>query len=268
MSGLEAQQQALLAVLFAGLPENAINNIAADAVISWARGLKAYKSNGHAAAERALQAAYPVLTQLLGDESLCALARAFWHAQPPLRGDLAQWGGGLGHFVRASEQLTCEPYLADVATVEWALHLCASAADQPLDAVSFALLMQHDPSQLQLRLAPGCTVEPSAWPVASIMGAHLTNEPSFEEVGQRLRAGVREATVVWRADLQPRVRAAWPGEPDFLAALLRGRPLGEALDAAPALDFNAWLPMAVQSRLLLGVHTPDRRPSEPESTHS
>jgi hypothetical protein len=34
---------------------------------------------------------------------------------------------------------------------------------------------------------------------------------------------------------------------------LRGHPLGDALEAAPDLDFNAWLPMAVQTQLLLGA---------------
>ncbi len=253
MSRLAAQQQALLAALFAWPPDNATNNIADYVRNPWARGLKAYQANGHAVAERAVQAAYPVLTRLLGQDSLCALARAFWHAAPPVRGDLAQWGAGLAAFVRDSAQLADEPYLADVVTVEWAVHASAGAANQPVDTASFALLLQHDPRELQLRLAPGCRVVPSAWPVASIMGAHLLAEPSFEVVGQRLRAGVAEAALVWRADLRPCVRAGLAGEATFVLALLGGRTLSAALDAAPALDFNAWLALAVQTGLLLGV---------------
>lgn len=253
MSRLATQQQALLDALFAWPSENAMNNIAAHAGNTWARGLKAYQANGHAAAERSLQAAYPVLTQLLGPQSLSALARALWHAQPPIRGDLAQWGAALAEFVRASAQLADEPYLADVATLEWALHTGASAANATADAASFALLMQHDPGDLQLQLAPGCAVLPSAWPVVSIVRAHLDHRAAFEEVGQRLRAGVAETAVVWRADLRPRVREAQPGETALLSALLAGLSLGAALDSAPALDFATWLPMAVQTRLLLGA---------------
>lgn len=261
MSTLASQQQALLDALFVWPPDDATNNIAFYTSNTWLRGLKVYQANGHALAERALQAAYPVLTQLLGQESLCALARAFWHAHPPVRGDLAQWGAELPDFVRASEQLVGEPYLADVATVEWALHLSASAANQEADAASFALLMQRDPSELHLRLAPGCAVVQSAWPVASIVGAHLDHSPGhpldLREVGLRLRAAVAEAAVVWRVDLRPRVRAALPGEADFMLAQLKGYGLGDALDAAPALDFNAWLPLAVQTHLLLGAQTLD-----------
>ena len=253
MSALAAQQQALLAALLAHPAQDAMKTIAVYAMDPWARGLKAYQTNGHALAQRALQAAYPVLTQLLGEDSLADLARAFWHAQPPVRGDLALWGAGLAAFVAASEQLADEPYLADVARLEWALHHSASAADQPGDPASFALLLQHDPAQLQLRLAPGCAVLPSAWPVVSIVAAHLDATPSLEEAGQRLHAGVAETALVWRAGLQPRVREAVAGEADLLTALLAGLSLSAALDAAPALDFNTWLPLAVQSQLLLGA---------------
>ena len=56
-----------------------------------------------------------------------------------------------------------------------------------------------------------------------------------------------------RSGLRPLVRQAQAGEAAFVAALLRGQTLGAALDQAPALDIGAWLPMAVQTGLLLAV---------------
>jgi len=253
MSALAAQQQALLDALLAWPKDNAIEKIAIGASKTGARGLKAYQSNGHALAERALKAAYPVVTQLLGAQSLGALARAFWHAQPPRCGDLAQWGDGLPAFLAASAQLAQEPYLADVARVEWALHTIASAADQAADPASFVLLMTQDPAELRLVLAPGCQVLASAWPVASLMSAHLNGRPSLAEAGQRLRPAVAETALVWRAGLRPAVREARAGEAAFLAAVLAGQALAQALNSAPALDFNDWLAPAVQTQLLLGV---------------
>ena len=253
MSALAIQQQKLLDALLVWPLDEAIEKIAIKASRTGARGLKAYQANGHALAERALQAAYPVLTQLLGPQSLGALARAFWHAQPPRCGDLAQWGAGLPTFLRASAQLADEPYLADVAAVEWLLHTCASEADGAGDPASFSLLMTHDPAELFLVLAPGCALLASAWPVASLMGAHLVGRPSLPEVGQRLRQALAETALVWRDGLRPCVREAQPGEADFVTALLAGCPLAQALDSAPALDFNGWLPGAVQTQLVLGV---------------
>ena len=297
MTALARQQQALLDTLFAWPPDKAMLNITNYVDCTRAIGLKGYQSNGHALAERTLRVAYPVLGQLLGADSLAALARAFWHAHPPVRGDLAQWGGDLAGFISASEQLTEEPYLADVAGVEWAMHTCAGCADSAPQPATFQLLVDHDPAALRLILAPGCAVLHSAWPVASIVTAHRhTNSDAdahanahadvhvaahgavkdpvdvdipahgrqpahalsrFDAVGEKLRAGVAESVVVWRAGYQPQVREALPGEADLLAALRNRCSLDEAVQSAvqmpDSLDFNAWLPMAVQTGLLLGA---------------
>ena len=257
MSPLAQQQQALLALLFDWPNDDASKKIAAYADTNWDRGQKVYQSNGHALACSALRAAYPVLAQLLGDESFDALARAFWHAQPPLRGDAAQWGGTLAQWVRASESLATEPYLADVASVEWALHRAASAADGLTDAASFALLTEHDPADLLLVLSPGCATLCSAWPVVSMVNAHLHQTPALAHVGQLLRDGVGQEALVWRSGLRPLMRDAQVGETAFVAALLAGQTLGDALDLAPDLDISAWLPMAVQTGLLLAVRLTD-----------
>ena len=252
MSLLALQQQALLAALF-GAPQDASKLIAAYAHGDWARGLKAYQGNGHALAQRSLQGAFPALAQLLGEESFEALACALWHAQPPRRGDMALWGEALPAFVAASAQLADEPYLADVARVEWALHRAASAADAEPELATLALLTTHPPAQLFLRLAPGTAVVASAYPVASIVTAHLEANPTLEEAGRRLRAGQSEAALVWRQGFKPRLRAALPGEAVFVAALLSGASLAAALDQAGPLDFPPWLGQAVHSGLLLAV---------------
>jgi hypothetical protein len=204
-------------------------------------------------AERALAAAYPVVAQLLGGESFADLARALWHAHPPRYGDIAQWGDTLPAFLRASTQLQDEPYLPDVARVEWALHCCISAPDASADLSTVALLTSQDPQNLHFTLAPGSAVVSSPWPVVSIVCAHLESKPALELVGQLLRAAVPQDAVVWRQGLRPCVREAQNGEAHFLQALLRGASLGAALDAASALDFGQWLPNAAHSGLLLRV---------------
>lgn len=253
MTNLAEQQQVLLHALLTWPADDATKTVAAYAIDPRARGLKAYQANGHLLAERALQAAYPVLAQLLGGESFADLARALWHAHPPTRGDVACWGGDLAAFVQTSAQLQDESYLADVARVEWALHQCAGAPDASADLPTLALLTSEDPDQLRLMLAPGCAVLRSAWPVAAILGAHRDGQPSLAEAGAMLQSGVAQDVLVWRAGLRPEARAAVPGEGDLVQALLEGISLGQALERAPALDFGQWLPMAVQSGLVLAV---------------
>jgi hypothetical protein len=255
MSTLAAQQAALMDALFDWPAQIAMKRVAACAIDTRARGLKAYQTNGHVLAERSLRAAYPVVAQLVGDESFADLARALWHAHPPRAGDLARWGDALPRFIAASPQLQNDAYLTDVAQVEWVLHRCASAHDgDSADVASLALLSAHAPEEVFLRLAPGCYTLQSAWPVASILTAHLEQTPSMRDVGVLLQKQVPQGTVVWRQGLRPRVRLAQAGEVAFLDALLQGSALGPALDAAPEFDFGAWFPQAFQSALVLGAH--------------
>jgi Putative DNA-binding domain len=257
-AALAQQQQSLLQALFGPWQPK---NLAADPSFSPAhqlRGLQAYRSNAHALAERALAACYPVTAQLLGANNFAAMAREFWHAHPPLRGDMGQWGEDLPAFIEQHKQLTQEPYLADVARVEWLLHQAASAADAQADVASFNLLATHDPATLGLQLAPGTQVFSSAWPVVSIIQAHQTgaDAPDLGPARARMQAGVGEHALVWRQGLKPLLREADAAEAAWLQALLQGHNLPAALDAAGAdFDFNTWLPQAVQSGLALAVFT-------------
>lgn len=268
MTPLAQAQQALLAAILyrPGGADAAAARLLPLVLPPSARGLAAYRANGHALAERALAAAYPVLQALIGAEDFAALARDFWHRRPPECGDLAHWGTDLPDFVRNNPMLAQVPYLADVAQVEWALHRAATAADPSADPASFARLTDTDPDQLGLTLAPGLALIASRWPVVTLVVAHQRTPPDLQTAGARLREGATETALVYREGLRAVVRDCGPGEQTLLSALLAGTPLGPALTAAvaqdPALtaasrvpfDFGAWLPSAVQSGLVLGAH--------------
>ena len=222
-----------------------------------ARGLAAYRANGHALAERALAAAYPVVAAMVGPDCLNALARTLWHGHPSRHGDVARWGGDLPALLELEAQLADFPYLADLARVEWALHLAAGAPDDSAEPASFALLTQQDPGALTLRLAPGTAVIRSAWPVASLVNAHLRGEPTLSEAADRLRDREAEQALVWRRALRAEVRPCEAGEAALVDALLHRQGLVPALDAAlaadPGFDFSAWLAQAVGDGLVLGA---------------
>lgn len=258
MNALAAQQQALVSALWARRSGDAAALLVPHAErpdeALFLRGLQAYRSNGRELAQRALESAYPVVAQLLGEEGFAALARELWLRHPPRRGDLAQWGGELAALVQALPDLHGEePYLPDLARLEWALHRCAVAADVAPDAGSLALLSEADPARVRLRLVPGTALLPSAWPVASIVLAHLQGRPTLEEAALRLREGVAETALVWRQGFKPMLREVAPHEAAFLAALQEGRALADSLQLAPQLDFGAWLAAAWQQGLLAGA---------------
>jgi hypothetical protein len=253
MTQLAQQQQALVAALWTPRTRDGLSLLAAHVapLTQATRGLQAYRSNGRMLAERVLQGAYPVVAQLVGDENFAAMARALWLAAPPASGDMGTWGAAFAGWIDADASLSAEePYLADVARVEWALHTVATAADAATDIASFALLQQVDPERITLALAPETWHLASRAPVASIVLAHLQGEPSLEEAGQRLRAGAAEDVLVWRAGWAPRARAMDHDECAFIGALLAGASLAVACDAAPALAVDQWLAPAVQSGLV------------------
>jgi Putative DNA-binding domain len=220
------------------------------------RGIEVYRANAAASAERSLSGTFPVLAQLIGRESFEPLARHFWQQHPPQRGDLAQWGTALPEFLAAAAQLADEPFLADVARVEWALHTAATAQDAVLEAASFALLATGDAPHT-LALSAGCVLLHSAYPVATLVNAHLSGVPSLEVAAQQLASGKREIALVWRHGLKPRVRSLDAGEAALVHGLLHSAPLDAALQAAcdadVQFDFNAWLGQAVQSGLVIGA---------------
>lgn len=220
------------------------------------RGLAAYRANGQTNAKRALEATHPVIAQMLGDENFAYLARDFWREFPPQCGDLAQWGGRLASFLTHAHQLADMPFLADVARIEWALHVCAGAEDTAQDGASFSALTEHEPDTLSLTLAPGTWALASAYPAAAMVLAHTgqLDQGVLDAAFDLLRQGVGQTALVWRDGFAPRLRVVHVHEHAFARAVVAGQTLAEALDCAPVdFDFSSWLAENVRNGLLMGV---------------
>jgi len=223
-----------------------------------ARGLEAYRANAEAIAERALAAAFATVRAMVGDDDFRQLARAFWHAHPPQRGDLGEWGDAFPDWLQAHAGMAAWPYLGDCARLDLALHRNERAADAVFDAASLALLESTEPARLQLQLMPGTALLRSRWPIVAIHRAHqldaTASEPAFEAVRTALaeRAG-EDALVVregWRAAVH------WLSDADacWTHSLLAGANLDTALvEAGASFDFAAWLQTAIRYRWLAGV---------------
>ena len=268
-------QQTLLRAVLGGqgddapwalLDSNAWNTSDAAAKSLACRGLQACQSHGLALAERALGAAFPVIAQLIGDENFAALAQHFWRQQPPTCGDMAQWGGRLANFLAEARQLAAEPFLADVARVQWALHRASLAADASPDLASFACLSAEPPATPSLRLNPGVWLLASAFPVVSLIHAHLLptdiQKSALAHAAAPLECGTGENALVWREGFRARLKCISAAEQALLAALLVGESLAAALTKAgcaeernsqPAYDFTEWLAQAVKTSLVTGA---------------
>ena len=218
-------------------------------------GVRAYRANAGASAERSLGAAFPTVRALLGGEAFAQLAREFRHADPPRRGDLGEWGETLPAWLAGHAGLAEWPYLADCARLDWAMHRCERAADASFDAASLGLLASAEPGRVHLRLMPGIVALDSRWPLASVHAAHAGgDERLFDAAREAIRRRQGEAVVVarsgWRGVVH-RVDAAFVA---FMHALASGADLAQALDAAGAgFDFAAWLTDALRWHWLQGA---------------
>jgi hypothetical protein len=219
------------------------------------QGLAAYRGNAAAIAERALAAAYPTVQQLVGGESFAQLAHAVWHRFPPQRGDLAQFGAALPAWIELDPQLASEPYLADVARIDWAVHTIEHAADVEQPPAGLALLGEVEPARLRLRLRPGLALLASRFPVVTIWQAHRRDgDDRFAAVRAAFAAQAQETALIarhgWRAD----VEALDAPTAAFITALQRGDDLAHALEeVGAALAFDRWLQRALTNHWLQAV---------------
>ena len=262
------RQQLLLSALW--------RDAAPEVLVGWtrdsahvSRGLQAYRANAGALAERALAAAYPTLQQLVGEESFAALARHFWQQHAPERGDLGIWGAGLAEFVASAPDLAADPYLADVARLEWAVHRAASAADDEAPPLGLELLGHGDPSALCLSPRPGTAVLISGHPVLTIWQAHRPgaerSPERFQAVREAFAQGRSDCALVWRSGWRVEVAGLARDEACFTQQVLRGQTLGAAwqsLDEPAGFDFEAWL-LAQLQRGWLGAAGPAGAPRQP-----
>lgn len=227
------------------------------------RGLGAYRANAGGGAERALATAFPTIAALLGAESFAALARDFWQHRPPTRGDLGEWGEALPSFIADKESLATEPYLADSARLDWAIHAASRAADAPDEPAALDRLGDSDPAALRAVLAPGSALLESRWPVASIWQAHQRDDADrFAAVREAFALHRGEAAFVVRSGYRVRVHALDAAEAAFMRALLARTSLGAALDGAAsvaagattgAFAFDRWLARALRERWLVAL---------------
>ncbi|MEP7102699.1 MAG: DNA-binding domain-containing protein [Burkholderiales bacterium] len=249
------RQRDLLAALATGAPSVAALRESGERA---ARGLEAYRANAESIADRALASAFATVQAMVGGEDFKHLAREFWRAHPPERGDLGEWGDAFPAWLAAHAGLTAWPWLADSARLDLALHRSERAADAVFDADSLGLLESTDPAQLQLVWMPGTALLCSAWPIAMIHRAHQlpgeAAERAFADVREAVAAQRGERVLVarqgWRALVHPldAATAAWTQD------LLDGIDLATALTrAGDGFDFAAWLGTALRESWLKGV---------------
>lgn len=249
------RQQQLLRALWRRADDRSVSLWIREPASRSAQALAAYRGNAAAVATRALTTSFPTVCQLVGEESFEQLARAVWHRHPPRQGDLATFGAELPAFIEGDAQLASEPYLADVARLDWAVHTLERAADAPAQPPGLQRLASDDAATLRLVLRPGAALIRSRWPVVTIWQAHRRTTPDrFDAVRAALQAGQGETAWVWRDGWRATVDAVDDSPARFVERVLAGDAIDRALAVAGAsFSFEQWLRDALARQWLDAV---------------
>ena len=206
-----------------------------------------YRNNVSLSLTRALEASFPTVRKLVGEEFFAAMAGVFLRAHPPKSRILMLYGAEMPQFLEGFEPVAHLGYLPDVARVDQAMRESYHAADStPLSEAEFQQLIGAEIAGLRLRLAPSLRLVRSAWPVVSIWTANHEGGP--------VPGPKAEDALVLRPEFDPRPHRLPAGGADFIASIAAGQPLGLAVDAAGGgFDLSGVLGLIIQGRAITGV---------------
>ncbi len=206
-----------------------------------------YRNNVASSLTRALEAAFPNVRKLVGEEFFAAMAGVFLRAHPPRSRIMMLYGDEFPGFLDAFPPVASLAYLPDVARLDQAMRESYHAANAvPLTEVEFHRLLDSDIYGLRLRFAPSVRLVRSRWPVVSIWLAHSEGEP--------VPAPGDESALILRPEFDPRPYLLPSGGGAFVAGLLDGKTLGASVEAAgSALDLSAILSLLIAGRAIIGV---------------
>ena len=203
----------------------------------------------------ALQANFPTIERLVGEEWLRAAAGVFARGQLPSQPSLLLYGEAFPSFLAAFEPAREIPYLADVARVDRLWTEAHVAADAPvLDAATLAALPPSAMSSSALRLHPAARWAWSDdWPIHTLWSR---NRPDDADPGASME-WTGEGVLVTRPLGPVRVEAFARGGVALLDACAAGASIEGAvqcaLEAQPDVDFTALVQQLLQAGAFSGL---------------
>jgi hypothetical protein len=137
--------------------------------LSAARRLGVYRNNAHIGFANALQAIFPVLVRLSGEDWFNQTALCYQRAHPSRSGDLGEVGSAFASFLAATLRDGDYEYFADVARLEWAYsETLNKRAAGPANFEDLGGFSDDDYSFLCFRINPTACLIESPYPLFAI----------------------------------------------------------------------------------------------------
>ncbi|MEC9344342.1 MAG: DNA-binding domain-containing protein [Pseudomonadota bacterium] len=217
-----------------------------------------YRNNVVSGLIDGLKAGYPSLLALMGEDVFVMAARHFIAEHPPKSAMMLRFGEGFAAFLHGFAPLRNSPFLADVARLERAWLDAYHAEDVPaLEATDLAGVAPDRAMALVFEPHPALALIRSNHAVADLFDfRHGVPEGQVD-------LNRKQAVMVTRPGLQVVVSTLSPAAFAFHDALAGGAALGEAAEAALAVDEGFDLTGALGTAFASGAY---RRPGHARSS--
>ena len=208
-----------------------------------------YRNNVAVSLSDALEAAFPVVRKLVGDQFFRAMAGVYLRKHPPRSPLMMFYGNAMPQFLSRFEPTKSLAYLPDVAKVELAMRHAYHAADAtPVDGQALAALDPDTLMSAKLQIAPAVQVLTSQHPIHAIYLAN-TQADAPKPVMQP------ESIVITRAGFDPQLNLTNAAGAGCIIALQDGKSLGQAMALADdTLDLGAVLGLLLGQSAVTKIH--------------
>jgi hypothetical protein len=179
----------------------------------------------------ALEANFPILSKLLGQEDFHTLGTAYVSSHPSPFFSIRYYGNGLARFLASEPAYAGVPVFAELASWEWALTEVFDAADaDPIGTDALARVAPEDWAELRFDWHPSLRRLALAWNAPQIWKA-VSEDAEPPEVAL---SDLPVEWLLWRQDLSTYFRSLQPAETVALEAARAGGSFGELCDLLSA----------------------------------
>jgi hypothetical protein len=213
--------------------------------------LAIYRNNAVEGFLKTLQATFPTIVRLSGENWFRQVGKQYMHRHPSRSGNIHYVGEHFASFLEAQLKGSSYEYFADVARLEWAYQEVLVAADHPsFELSALALVAPSDYGALTFSTHPAMRLMQSQFPVLAIWRANQPDAASDERIA--LDEGPSSVLLIRRED-HVELRELPPADFALLAALARGESLEQA--AERALEIDPRLPLDATLRRIVSLGT-------------
>jgi len=199
----------------------------------------------------ALEANFPALAKLLGDEAFSRVTQEYMTIHPSRHFSIRWFGHRLSEFLSESPDYRDQPWLGELANWEWKIATAFDAADTTLITIDdIARVSPDEWAELRFALHPSVQRISLATNVVSIVKAVATDS----EIPTPTRLDATVDWLIWRQDLGVQYRSLEPAEAAALEAISVNATFGEMCEviAEHAAEEDAPLQAASYLKTWLG----------------